>query len=144
MTHGQYKFHIYLNASHAIYINGKLGQAHPHTWEISLATIKLQDEFVQFTEVERTLEKYLERYQNQYLNEIEPFNIQNPTLENITVFLLDQIQSLLNDLGWMVFTIEVAETPTRSYIISLVDNNVSEMAKSQADINEVLKRAFKN
>ena len=34
MRYSQYRFSFYLNASHAIYINGELGDSHPHTWEI--------------------------------------------------------------------------------------------------------------
>lgn len=122
--YSQYKYKFYLNATHAIYIEGKCGTIHPHTWEIIIHTVKVQDDFVQFNEVEEAIEKYLEQYQNRYINEINPFNILNPTLEHITKFLLNQLQEILNAIGWVIFTIEVSETPTRSYIISTVETIV--------------------
>ena len=34
-----YHYKFYLNANHAIYLNGQLGQIHPHTWEFSFEVI---------------------------------------------------------------------------------------------------------
>ena len=48
MRYKQYKFKFYLNARHAIYRDGVMGQVHPHTWEITLNVIKGRDEFVEF------------------------------------------------------------------------------------------------
>ena len=31
-----YRIKVYLNARHYIFINGKQGQTHPHTWEFVL------------------------------------------------------------------------------------------------------------
>ena len=40
MRYQQYKFKFYMDARHAIYIGGKLGEVHPHTWEIALHVVK--------------------------------------------------------------------------------------------------------
>ena len=48
MKYSQYKFKFYINANHAIYLNGVLGKNHPHTWEITIDTIKVRDDFIQF------------------------------------------------------------------------------------------------
>ncbi len=124
MRYSQYKFSFYLNASHAIYINGELGEPHPHTWEIVIKTIKSQKGFLLFQEIEKEIEEFLSPYQNNFLNELSPFDERNPTLESITAFLLEQFDRILEPFGWIVFYIEVAETPTRSYIISRVENNI--------------------
>ena len=124
MRYSQYKFSFYLNASHAIYINGELGEPHPHTWEIVIKTIKSQKGFLLFQEIEKAIEDFLGPYQNSFLNELSPFDERNPTLESITAFLLEQFDRILEPFGWIVFYIEVAETPTRSYIISRVENNI--------------------
>jgi len=124
MRYSQYKFNFYLNASHAIYINGELGAAHPHTWEIVLKTIKSQKGFMLFQEVEKAIEDFLSPYQNKFLNDFAPFDEANPTLENLTAYLLEQLDRVLEPFGWIVFYIEVAETPTRTYIISRVENNI--------------------
>ncbi|PYG85026.1 6-pyruvoyltetrahydropterin/6-carboxytetrahydropterin synthase [Ruminiclostridium sufflavum DSM 19573] len=118
--HRQYKFKFYLNASHAIFINGALGSRHTHTWEISIHLLKILDEFIKFTSFESHIEALLEEYQDKFINEVEPFNIINPTLENICTYFKDRIRELVNCEGWILLLIEISETPTRSYVINLL------------------------
>ena len=142
MRYSQYKFNFYLNASHAIYIDGKLGASHPHTWEIIIRTIKSQKEFVMFNEVENKIEQFLGKYQNRYINDFEPFDAMNPTLENITSYFLEQLEELLEPLGWIVFYIEVSETPTRSYVISRVENNIVSDLQQKNRVEDIIDSAF--
>ncbi|MBQ8198493.1 MAG: 6-carboxytetrahydropterin synthase [Lachnospiraceae bacterium] len=142
MRYSQYKFNFYLNASHAIYIDGKLGASHPHTWEIIIRTIKSQKEFVMFNEVENKIEQFLGKYQNRYINDFEPFDAMNPTLENITSYFLEQLEDLLEPLGWIVFYIEVSETPTRSYVISRVENNIISDLQQKNMVEDIIDSAF--
>lgn len=125
MKYSQYKFTFYLNARHSIYINGVLGESHPHTWAIIINAIKMQKGFILFNDIEKAISKFFDKYQNKSLNDYEPFNFLNPTLENITEYFLQEIKKILHKMGWAVFSIEIMETPARSYIISLVDNNIS-------------------
>lgn len=150
MKYSQYKFKFYLNASHAIYINGNLGQSHPHTWEIMIDTIKLNDRFIQFHEVERRIEQLLHNYQDKYINEIEPFNSLNPTLENICEFFKNSIRKLLKEVGWELIKIETSETPARSYIIDLMDEieldvrlQEQEQIEIDREVEEVISKMLK-
>ena len=120
MRYQQYKFKFYLNARHGIYINGKLGQAHPHTWEIILHVVKGKDQFVQFDSLEKTVEQFMEPYQNRLLNEIPPFDMINPTLENCAHYFKDRLQEILNREGWIFLRMEMSESPARSYVISMI------------------------
>lgn len=140
--YGQYKYKFYLNATHAINIDGVKGDIHPHTWEIILDTVKVIDAFVQFDEVESKIDGCLEKYQNKLLNEIEPFNDLNPTLEYMTNYLLEEFQSILNPIGWFVFMIEIAETPTRSYIISTVENQCIKSLMQKNQSAKIIEEAF--
>lgn len=142
MRYNQYKFKFYLNASHAIYIKGILGEKHPHTWEIEICAVKQQGFFVKFEEVEASIEPFLDQYQNKFLNDYEPFLSINPTLENITSFLLKELQGLLQPLGWTIFSIEVSETPARSFIISLVENNVVSDLQHKNLVNDIIQSSF--
>ncbi|KHD38680.1 6-pyruvoyl tetrahydrobiopterin synthase [Clostridium acetobutylicum] len=119
MQYDEYKFKFYLNASHSIFINGVLGEEHPHTWEITIYTIKFHTDFVIFNDVERYVEKYMKKYQDSYINRIEPFITLNPTLENMCKFFKDNMKALLAEKGWILLSIEISETPTRSYVIDL-------------------------
>lgn len=130
MKYNQYRFKFYLNASHSIYLKGTLGQEHPHTWEIILNTVKLKSNFIIFNDIEKSIEKYLTKYQDSYLNNVEPFITLNPTLENICEYLKNEFQKLLFENGWLLLSMEISETPTRSYIIDISD---------EADYNKIFK-----
>lgn len=121
MKYNQYRFKFYLNASHSIYLRGVLGTEHPHTWEITLDTIKLKDNFIIFNDIEKSIEKYLEKFQDKYINNISPFTTLNPTLENICGYFKDEFEMMLFKSGWLLLSIEISETPTRSYIIDISD-----------------------
>lgn len=142
MRYSQYKFSFYLNASHAIYIDGALGDAHPHTWEIVVKAIRSQKGIMLFHEVEKKIEEFLDCYQNRFINEFEPFDVTNPTLENITTYLIDRLDGILEPLGWVIFYIEVSETPTRSYIISRVENNVISELQAKNVISDIIDMGF--
>ena len=117
--HQQYKFKFYLNGSHSIYIKGELGSRHTHTWEFSIHLLKMRNDFVKFTSLESQIEALLNEYQDKFINEVEPFNILNPTLENICNYFKDKIRELVNSEGWILLLIEISEAPTRSYVINL-------------------------
>jgi 6-pyruvoyltetrahydropterin/6-carboxytetrahydropterin synthase len=117
----QYKFKFYLNARHAIYINGKLGEIHPHTWEMILHVVKGKDQFIQFNALEKRVEEFMEPYQNQLLNQVQPFDSINPTLENCAHYFKDRLLEILNKDGWIFLMMEMSESPARSYVINMVE-----------------------
>lgn len=140
MKYSQYKYNFYLNASHAIYINGSRGERHPHTWEISLYVVNSSDEFMIFNDVEKIIEGFLGQYQEKYINDFTPFDSMNPTLENIAHFFMDELQKLLNPVNWVITTMEISETPSRSYIISNVENNIIHEVEKKNIVEEILKK----
>jgi|UniRef100_UPI003FEE6CAF 6-pyruvoyl tetrahydropterin synthase-related domain len=118
----EYKFKFYLNASHYIIINGKQGQTHPHTWEFMVCIMKNNDKFVQFNEFERAIESYFEKYQNRVMNEMEPFDVIVPTLENMADYFVGEIRDIVRKIGGELIMMESSETPTRSYILGYQDD----------------------
>ncbi|MCY1714346.1 6-carboxytetrahydropterin synthase [Caproiciproducens galactitolivorans] len=119
----QYKFKFYLNANHAIQINGHSGQVHPHTWEISIVTVNTNDNFVRFNDMEAIVDKLFDKYQDRLINEAEPFDRINPTLENMCEVFKDEIDAILKSKGWELRSIEVSETPARSYVMNYSDGS---------------------
>ena len=117
----QYKYKFYLNANHSIQIGEKQGEIHPHTWEISIDIVEINETFKEFSNIEKIIESLIEPYQDKYINDLPPFNRLNPTLENITSYFKDLIEQELINLGYILLTIEISETPTRSFIINLFD-----------------------
>lgn len=114
----EYRFKFYLNMNHFIIINGAEGQLHPHTWEFTFLIIREKDAFMQFHEFEQAIEDYLGKYQGNILNEIEPFDVIVPTLENVTDCFSTDIRKIISEHGGELVTVESSETPTRSYIIN--------------------------
>lgn len=142
MAYQQYKFNFYLNARHAIYINGKQGQHHPHTWQISLYVVKVTDRFVMFNKVERAVEDLMAELQDIDINDHTMFANINPTLENITEVLFQNIQKKLSELGWLAYTMEVSETPTRSYIVSLGESDFQGVDDETLRVNRIIEKSF--
>ena len=145
MRYRQYKFKFYLNASHAIYINGNMGEKHPHTWEICMNVLKIQDGFIAFNRLEQLIEDFIDQYQNQFINEVKPFDTLNPTLENCCYYFMKQLSEILNTQGWILLTIEMSETPTRSYVINLLDESSTEQKQMlEVKANELLEKVKQN
>ena len=112
-----YKFHLYINARHAVIIDEVSSPVHPHTWEIRLWLKVSKDDFINFTEFEERLEKYLQIYDGKLLNELEEMRDLNPTLENLGKILFKDIEKLLEDGKLMLTKMEISENPTRTYMI---------------------------
>ena len=141
----KYKFKFYLNASHYIIINGKQGEAHPHTWEFILDVVLPNSEFVQFSVYERTIESFFATYQNQTINDLAPFDAIIPTLENMVEYFGDAIRERIQAVGGQLEQIEGSETPSRSYVISYDQDEVfltGAEQTAQAALSDVLDQAL--
>lgn len=114
----KYRFKFYLNASHSIIIAGRQGDVHPHTWELTLIILTQRDEMVEFANFEKSIEKFLTPYQNRTINELAPFDVVIPTLENLVEYFGDTLRGIIREQGGDLLQIEGSETPSRSYVIS--------------------------
>ena len=144
MNHARYRFKFYFNASHAIYLSGEVGQSHSHTWEVILNVMQVQDNFVLFDEVEKMCEEFLVRYQDVYINTVKPFTTINPTLENLCAYFKEKLQEMLHEKGWLLLSIELSETPSRSYVINVTDEMEAGQSyfnrKSEETLQEIIDR----
>jgi 6-pyruvoyltetrahydropterin/6-carboxytetrahydropterin synthase len=138
LQHSQYRFKFYFNASHAIYLSGEMGQSHPHTWEVILNVMKVTDNFVLFDEVEKMCEEFLSRFQDVFINTVEPFTTINPTLENLCNYFKEKLQESLHDMGWLLLSIELSETPSRSYVISVIEEMEVRKSYFESESEETL------
>ena len=84
--------------------------------------MKNNDKFVQFNEFERAIESYFEKYQNRVMNEMEPFDVIVPTLENMADYFVGEIRDIVRKIGGELILMESSETPTRSYILGYQDD----------------------
>lgn len=114
----QYKYKFYLDTNHAIYINDTLGQLHPHTWEFVLHVKDFNNSFTQFSDIEDIVRPTLDLYQNKIMNDIEPFNKINPTIENVCKYFHDVLKEKLQQKNIKLDSIELCESPKCSFIIN--------------------------
>lgn len=119
----EYRIKTYLNMNHYIVIDGKNGEVHPHTWEFVSAIITKNNEFIQFSRFEKTIEDFMNKYQDKVLNEVYPFDAINPTIENVAEYFAGEIRELIRAGGGELAFFEGSETPTRTYIISFENDD---------------------
>ena len=63
----------------------------------------------------------MEKYQDKYINSIEPFQKINPTIENAGEVFAREIRKSIEEEGWMLLIFEISETPSRTYIINMLE-----------------------
>ena len=111
-----YKFKFFVNASHAIRWQEGMGEAHPHTYEL-ICEVSLA-KFLKFNEVEEQIHQVLDPLEGQFLNDLPAFKETNPTLEELTRYLFNQIDAKVTDIGCQLLRIEVGESPTRYFCLA--------------------------
>lgn len=115
----EYRLKFYLNAKHYIIINGHKGETHPHTWEFTLTIRYGRSSFVEFNTFEKGISDYIAPFQNRVMNEVPPFDAILPTLENMTDYLAEEFLRIIQETGGQLLQVEASETPTRSYILTI-------------------------
>lgn len=143
----KYIFKFYLNGSHSIIINGKMGEVHPHTWEFILTIVLRKSEFVQFSVYEKAIDRFFSSYQNRTLNDVKPFDLMIPTLENMVEYFGTELRKIMQDEGGELESVEGSETPTRSYVVSYEQDSEYLMGirkSSEKALSELLDRMLDN
>ncbi|MDV0431934.1 6-carboxytetrahydropterin synthase [Lactiplantibacillus sp. DA1] len=115
-----YKIKSYVNASHAVRWATGSGKKHTHTWEI-VCELHTVDAMVAFYDIEKNLHQALDELSGKFLNDLPEFKTVNPTVENVTEYLFTKIDKTLRDNGAQLMRIEVSDSPTRAYCISVTE-----------------------
>lgn len=108
----------HFSASHHLRLyDGSVEKHHRHEWEVILTVgAERLDSIgivIDFHKLERMLDAVLVDFQNRRLNDHPAFAVQNPSAENVAVFIS---QTLKLPEGVMLRSVEVRETPTNSAI----------------------------
>ena len=94
---------------------GDCSRLHGHNWQVEvMVSSQVLDESgiaIDFREIKRQAKVVVKRLDHQYLNEIKPFDVLNPTAENIAKYLFDEISILINDENVKVKEVLIWETP---------------------------------
>jgi len=94
---------------------GDCSRLHGHNWQVEvMVSSQVLDESgiaIDFREIKKQTKAVVKRLDHQYLNEIQPFDVLNPTAENIAKYLFDEIGILINDENVKVKEVLIWETP---------------------------------
>ena len=94
---------------------GDCARLHGHNWqvEVSVCSNVLDDNgiAIDFREIKKQTKLVIKRLDHQYLNEIKPFDVLNPTAENIAKYFFDEVGLLINNEDISVKEVLIWETP---------------------------------
>ena len=94
---------------------GDCSRLHGHNWQVEvLVESEVLDEVgiaIDFREIKQQTKVVTDRLDHRYLNEVEPFDVLNPTAENIAKYLHEEIGLLINTAQVRVKEVTVWETP---------------------------------
>ena len=93
---------------------GECENLHGHNWnvEVTVASKKLNKIGlgVDFKILKRTLENILKRLDHKYLNEIQPFDKENPSSENIARYIFKQLKKEIKEKNIKTARVKVWES----------------------------------
>ena len=101
---------------------GDCARLHGHNWqvEVSVCSEVLDDNgiAIDFREIKKQTKLVIKRLDHQYLNEIKPFDVLNPTAENIAKYFFEEVGLLINSENVKVKEVLIWETPRSAVIYS--------------------------
>jgi len=127
-----YKIKSYVNASHAVRWKSGTGKKHNHTWEIT-CELHVAEAMVSFFDIEKSLHRAIDALSGKYLNDLPEFKTVNPTVENVTEYLFNEIDAILRASGAMLLRIEVSDSPTRAYCIDVTDRKLPKAPETKSE-----------
>ena len=109
------KLVVFVNARHFVTFGAKPGPVHAHSWQVELDVEIPQGlgESMEFTKVSRAVNAALSAYENTILNQVHPFQIIQPTTENIAMYFFNRVEEVLVELGLELARLSLWETPAR-------------------------------
>ena len=94
---------------------GDCARLHGHNWQVEVSVCsQVLDESgiaIDFREIKKQTKLVVKRLDHQYLNEIKPFDVLNPTAENIAKYFFDEIALLIPNKDVKVKEVMIWETP---------------------------------
>ncbi len=105
----------FLNARHYVAFGGKQGPVHAHSWQIHIK-IKIpaeKSEQIPFAKIMDSISSVISCYEKTVLNEEYPFNVLQPTTENMAMIFFNRLEDMLVKFDLSIGNLSVWETPTK-------------------------------
>jgi 6-pyruvoyltetrahydropterin/6-carboxytetrahydropterin synthase len=79
--------------------NGKCERLHGHNWRVRVhltgKTLDKSGMLLDFHELDRIMEKVISRFDHRHLNDVTPFTQINPSSENLSKVIFEEVSALL-------------------------------------------------
>jgi 6-pyruvoyltetrahydropterin/6-carboxytetrahydropterin synthase len=110
----------HFSAAHQLELyDGSLEPLHGHNWQVTVTVSAPELDSIgvvmDFHELEHLLDQIISPWQNHNLNETAPFDVLNPSAENVALHI-GQTLKLPRDRNLAIASVEVWETPENSAI----------------------------
>ncbi len=93
---------------------GDCSRLHGHNWQVEVmvasAVLDNMGIAIDFREIKKQTKTVVKRLDHQYLNEIQPFDVLNPTAENIAKYFYKEVGKLINTPTVKVKEVTIWET----------------------------------
>jgi 6-pyruvoyltetrahydropterin/6-carboxytetrahydropterin synthase len=104
-------------AGHALRgYKGKCENVHGHNYKVQLVVAGEQLDatgmLMDFVEVKKTIKGLVERLDHRFLNDVPPFDVLNPSAENIAKYFSDELEPSVKNRGLQVHAVTIWETDT--------------------------------
>ena len=125
MSFEGYKYTFRLNASHFATSNSE--SVHSHTFQICIYIQIDKKAFTPYDLTENMIKDYLNTYTNVVLNNVPPFNVIPPTIENMGEEFFIEISKIMKEFGFKLTSLEISDTPQRTYSVN--DKDLSKLQR---------------
>ncbi|MGC8604968.1 MAG: 6-carboxytetrahydropterin synthase QueD [Desulfomonilaceae bacterium] len=105
------------SAAHSLrQYKGKCERLHGHNYRVHVTARSLAPEsdgmVIDFGNLKAVTNEIIERLDHRFLNEIQPFNVEEPSAENIAAFIFREIELGLKERGTLLYSVGVWESDT--------------------------------
>ena len=104
-------------AGHALRgYKGKCENVHGHNYKVQVTVAGEQLDgtgmLMDFVEVKKNIKDLVERLDHRFLNDVPPFDVLNPSAENLAKYFYDELDPHVTDRGLKVHAVKIWETDT--------------------------------
>ena len=117
---------MFFTARHCVDLNGHQGPIHNHSYRLRVRfrsrSLSGHDHvIVDYTTVKGRVKQVVEAYNDQFLNHLPPFRRLQPTTENLSAVMFQQIERTVGDLPTELIAVTVWESPTEAVTFAKED-----------------------
>jgi 6-pyruvoyltetrahydropterin/6-carboxytetrahydropterin synthase len=105
------------SAGHALrHYRGKCENVHGHNYRCEVTVEGEQLDaiglLVDFVELKKTVRSVIDRMDHQWLNDFPPFDVLNPSAENLAKYIYDEVSQTIGGNGVRIGSVKLWETDT--------------------------------